>query len=338
MKIFLDSLDVNLIKRYSAIGLLSGITTNPTFAKRFNMTDDIEMVKKVREALGEGEIHVEAFGDTKEEIIESANTLFHKTNDSNLVFKIPFSEQGIGACRALLMNNFKTNLHLVFSINQAALAASIGATYICPLVGRLDDTGQGYDAMDEINNMVAAYENNAEVTQIMVSSVRHPQHVVKAYMCGVDAITIPPNVLSQMFHHSLTVSGIYTFKSDIEAVKPISVKAINSNLVVSEDASLNLCLSLMVTHKGGAVAVRSNDSRLVGILTAGDFKRLIQKNTPLNLDDRVEKHMNKKPISIDVSDTVSDAGKLMRQFNIDQLVVVDNESVIGILDAKEVTL
>ncbi len=335
MKIFLDSLDVNLIKQYADIGLLAGITTNPTFARRFNMADDIEMISQVRQALGDGEIHVEAFGDTKDEILKNVKNILDKTDDSNLVFKIPFSEHGVSACKELLMNNIKTNLHLIFSINQAMLAASIKSTYICPLVGRLDDSG--YDAMRNIKEMVSAFKANSESTLIMVSSVRHPQHVTKSYECGVDAITIPPSVLSQMFYHSLTDVGVRTFRNDIEVIKPISAKAINSNLVVNRDDTLQHCLSLMVMHKGGAVAIRSSDNQLAGIFTAGDLKRLVQKNVPFNLDDKIERFMVKNPISIGINEPVSKAGEIMKQFNIDQLVVVDNESVVGILDAKEIT-
>ena len=336
MKIFLDSLDVSLIRRYSEIGLLSGITTNPTFARRFNMADDIDMITKVRQVLGEGEIHVEAFGETKDEILENANSILDKTNDYNLVFKIPFSEDGVSACRELLINNIKTNLHLIFSINQAMLAASIKSTYICPLVGRLDDSG--YDAMRNLKEIVNAFKINSESTMIMVSSVRHSQHVTKAYECGVDAITIPPSVLSQMFYHSLTDVGVRTFRNDIEVIKPISAKAINSNLVVNKDDTLQHCLSLMVMHKGGAVAIRSDDNRPMGIFTAGDLKRLVQKNVPFNLGDKIEGFMTKTPILIDVNETVSKAGEIIHQFNIDQLVVVANESIIGILDKKEVNL
>ena len=226
MKIFLDSLDVNLIKKYGEMGLLSGITTNPTFSKRFGMHDDIEMVSKIREALGEGEIHVEAFGDTKEEIIKNAHRLLEKTNDSNLVFKIPFSESGLGACKELVKSGVRTNMHLIYSINQAILAVAIKSTYICPLVGRLDDTG--HDAMENVKNIKEAFKANSESTLIMISSVRHPQHVLKAYMYGADVVTVPPNVLSQMFYHPLTDKGVHTFKSDIEATKPVSTKIINS--------------------------------------------------------------------------------------------------------------
>jgi transaldolase len=335
MKIFLDSLDVNLIKKYAELGLLAGITTNPTFSKRFGMHDDIELVNKVRDALGEGEIHVEAFGDKKDEIIKNANRLLEKTNDGNLVFKIPFSEQGIGASKELVKSGIKTNLHLIYSINQAILAVAIKSTYICPLVGRLDDTG--HDAMENVKNIKNAFKLNSESTLIMVSSVRHPQHVLKAYMNGADAVTIPPPVLSQMFYHPLTDTGVYSFKNDIEAIKPLSTKIINSNLRVNEHDTIHQCLSLMAMHKSGAVAVCSAGNRLVGIFTAGDLKRLVQKNVQFKEDDKIEQFMSKNPISIGITETVSKARELMQQFNIDQLVVVDNESVIGILDIKEVS-
>lgn len=333
MKIFLDSLDVNLIKKYSGVGLLAGITTNPTFSKRFGMLDDIEMVSKIREALGEGEIHVEAFGDTKGEIIKNVDRLLEKTNDSDLVFKIPFSEQGLSACKEFVKSGIKTNMHLIYSINQAILAAAIKSTYICPLVGRLDDTG--HDAMENVKNIKEAFKVNSESTLIMVSSVRHPQHVLKAYMYGADVVTVPPNVLSQMFYHPLTDKGVHTFKSDIEATKPVSTKTINSNLVVNEHDTIEHCLSLMVMHKGGAVAIRSSSNRLAGIFTAGDLKRLIQKNIRFNMDDKIKKFMNKTPVSVDINETVSKAVELMQQFDIDQLVIVDNGSVVGILDVKE---
>jgi len=334
MKIFLDTLDTNMIKKYSEMGLLSGITTNPTFSKRFGMHDDIEMINKIRKALGSGEIHVEAFGDKSDEIIKNAKRLTEKTSDNNLVFKIPFNSYGIRACKELIAEGFKTNLHLIFSINQALLAASIKSTYICPLVGRLDDVGN--DAMNNIKDMVNAFETNSESTRIMISSVRHPQHVLKAYKYGADVITIPPNVLSQMFYHPLTDKGINIFKNDLEIINPISTKTINSDLIVNEHDNIKHCLSSMVAQKGGAIAICYNNNRLAGIFTGGDLKRLIQKKVPFNMDDEIGKFMNKKPVLIDISETVLKARELMQQFKIDQLVVVDNESVVGILDIKEV--
>jgi len=334
MKIFLDTLDINLIKQYSGMGLLSGITTNPTFSKRFNMANDVDMIFKVRQALGEGEIHVEAFGDTKNEIIENADRLLKKTSDKNLVFKIPFTDYGVAATMELISNNLKTNLHLIYSLNQAILAATVRSTYICPLVGRLDDIG--HDAMENIKNIVSIYRKNSGTPLVMVSSVRHPQHVLRAYEYEADAITIPPNVLTQMFYHPLTDTGIVAFKDDINTIKPISTKAINSKVVVRGEDTLQKCLTIMTVNKYGAVAVCSG-KKLSGIFTAGDLRRLIQKNGHLNVNEKIEKFMNSRPITININESVSKAKEVMSEFNIDHLIVLDGNNVAGIIDAKALT-
>jgi TalC/MipB family fructose-6-phosphate aldolase len=334
MKIFLDSLDTNQIKKYSRMGLLSGITTNPTFSKRFGMSNDIEMVKKIRLALGKGEIHVEAFGDSKDKIVTNARRLKNETDDNDLVFKIPFSEEGIAASKELIDEGSKTNLHLVYSINQALLAAVVKATYVCPLIGRLDDVG--HDATKNVIRMKESFREQSESTLIMASSIRHPQHVLRAYESGIDAITIPPSVLSQMFYHPLTDNGVSIFKNDVEAIKLISSCDINSDLVVKETDTIFYCLSLMAMHKSGAVVILSEESRLLGIFTAGDLKRLVLDGKTLTNNEVVGRYMVRNPISINSNETLSDAKEMMRKFGIDHLVVMNDELVLGILDTKEI--
>lgn len=329
MELFLDSLDVKKIRKYSK--LLAGVTTNPTLARRFGMRDDITMIRRIREALEDGEIHVEAFGNTADEIIGYAKNLLKKSRDKNLVFKIPFNLEGVIACKELVESRLKTNLHLVFSVNQALIAASIKSTYICPLVGRLDDIG--HDAMENVKDMVEAFKANHETTKIMVSSVRHPQHVKRAYICGANAVTIPLDVIIKMFYHPLTTSGTAIFRSDIEATKPISTRKIDSDLITEDKDTLRHCISLMVVHKGGAVAVKSNN-RLVGVFTAGDLKRLVEKGIQFD-DDVIGKFMTKKPLTIGINESIAQARDLLKKFNINQLVVVDGENVIGILDSKD---
>lgn len=335
MKIFLDSLDTKQIKKYSGMGLLSGITTNPTFSKRFGMSNDIEMVKKIRLALGKGEIHVEAFGDSKDEIVTNARRLKNKTDDNDLVFKIPFSEEGIAASKELIDKGFKTNLHLIYSVNQALLAAAIKATYVCPLIGRLDDVG--HDAIKNVRRMKESFKEQSESTLIMASSIRHPQHVLRAYENGIDAITIPPNVLSQMFYHPLTNNGVSIFKNDVEAIKLISSYNINSDLIVKETDTIFHCLSVMAIHKSGAVVVSSGKSRLLGIFTAGDLKRLIRDGKTFAENEVVGNYMVRNPISINSNETLLDAKEMMRKFGIDHLVVMNDEIVLGILDRKEIS-
>ena len=148
MKIFLDTIDLKIIKRFYEMGVLYGVTTNPTLAKRFGMADDIEMVKKIRKVMPFGEIHVEAFGNSSSEILENALRINSLTKDEDLVFKVPFSDEGVKATKCLKQQGFKTNLHLIFSANQSLIAASVGSDYICPLVGRLDDIG--HDALQNV--------------------------------------------------------------------------------------------------------------------------------------------------------------------------------------------
>jgi transaldolase len=212
MKIYLDTLDIDMIRKHRY--LISGITTNPTIAKRYGFRDTMEIIDKVRKIMDSGEIHVEVLGVNKSDIINQVSVNNEKIKDSEIIYKIPFSEGAIDAC-AYLRNNgnkSKINIHLVYSLNQALLAASVGVTYICPLVGRLDDIG--HDAFDNIREINNAFKKNNEITKIMISSVRHPKHVMDAYKQGVDAITIPPNILERMFKHPLTEDGTKRFEYD----------------------------------------------------------------------------------------------------------------------------
>lgn len=215
MKIFLDTLDLKLIKYYSDIGILSGVTTNPTFSKKFNMYDDKETIKKVRETLGSyvEEIHVEVLAQGAENIIKKAKAISKETQDMNLVFKLPFGLTSLQAAKVLTKEGYKTNIHLIYSVNQALLSTKSNTTYICPLLGRLEDIG--INAIEQIKDMQKAFELNNEKTQIMVSSVRCPRHVIESYKIGVSAITVPPDILEKMFYHPLTRIGIAKFKEDL---------------------------------------------------------------------------------------------------------------------------
>ena len=155
-------------------------------------------------------------------------------------------------------------------------------------------------------------------------------------MIGVDAVTIRPNILAQMFYHPLTDKGTEVFKMDTEMLKPVATRDINKNLVVKETDSLDYCLALMIANKGGAVAVSSDDGRLKGIFTAGDLKRLIGNKEEFDMKRNISEYMNKNPLVVDINETVADATQLMRDNDVDQLVVVDRDKVIGILDIKEV--
>jgi len=207
MKIFIDTLDINDIERYNRMGIIVGVTTNPTFMKKWGFKDTEDMIKQIRTVMPTGEIHVEVFKLSTREIIDEAEYLNEKY--SELVFKIPFTYWGLRAVKKLESNDIKCNVHLIFSVNQAIMADAVGATYICPLVGRLDDIGA--DGIHLIEQLNETWIN----ANIMVSSVRHPHHVQQAAMHKfVEAITIPPAVLDKMLYHPLTEKGIEQFESD----------------------------------------------------------------------------------------------------------------------------
>lgn len=224
MEIFIDSLDFGKIREYANMGVISGVTTNPTLARRHGMSVDIEMIKRTREALGDSkmEIHVEAFGETTQEIIDEVVRILGESKDTALVFKIPFFKAGVQAVHDLKSKfpTVKTNMHLIFSHNQAIIASIVGSDYICPLVGRLDDEGhQGTTYVSEITD---TFKKIGIRTKVMMSSVRHPLHVIEAMKASVDVVAVPDNVLEMMFYHTLTVDGIKRFKSDLAQKNPVS--------------------------------------------------------------------------------------------------------------------
>ena len=138
------------------------------------------------------------------------------SQDDNLIFKIPFSKQGVQAANKLKKLNYKTNLHLIFSINQALIASNIKSDYICPLIGRLDDVG--HDAIHNLKEIISAYQSCSSQTKVMASSIRNPLHVIRALGAGADVVTIPSNILGQMFDHPLTDIGYKLFKKDLERI------------------------------------------------------------------------------------------------------------------------
>lgn len=334
MDIFLDTLDTNLIKKYYRLGIIRGITSNPTLQRRFNIKDDIKAIFSIRNVMPLGEIHTEATGSTANEIVKDAYRILDESGDKNLVFKIPFSVYGIEAVSELVSDGVKTSLHLIYSLNQAILAASVDSTYICPLFGRLDDIG--HDAIKNVSSIEEGYHIQNSNTKIMASSIRHPSHVANAYIVGVDAITIPPNVMELMFQHPLTQRGIETFFEDYESLKPISSRKINTNLFVKPDTSLSDCLSLMVQEKAGAVIVVNKKKEVKGIFTSGDLKRIaLQK---IDVTDDIEKYMNKSPIMVNMNDTVSEGKNIIKEFDIEDLVVMNNDIAIGLLDVKDILI
>jgi transaldolase len=208
MKIFIDTADVAAIREYAAIGIIDGVTTNPSLiAKTGRRFEDV--VKEIC-AVVDGPISAEAIATDSKAMIPEARALakIHK----NIVVKIPMTAEGLKTVRAVSAEGIKTNVTLCFSSPQALLAAKAGATYISPLVGRLDDISS--DGMGLIEEIVEIYDNYDFDTQVLVASIRHPLHFVEAARMGAHVATVPPNVLGQLLRHPLTDLGIEKFLGD----------------------------------------------------------------------------------------------------------------------------
>ena len=212
MKIFIDTANIEQIKEVNSWGILDGVTTNPSLVAKENK-DFSTLVKEIC-AVVDGPISVEAVSITAKDIVPEARKI--AAGNKNIVVKIPMTEEGLKATKILASEGIKVNMTLIFSANQALLAAKAGARYVSPFVGRLDDIGQnGMDLIAEIMDILENYEFDCEV---IVASVRDPIHVTEAARLGAHVATIPYDVLKKMFKHPLTDSGIEKFLKDWEKV------------------------------------------------------------------------------------------------------------------------
>lgn len=212
MKIFLDTANIDEIREGVELGVIDGVTTNPSLIAREGRRFD-EVVGEIC-AIVDGPISAEAVSMTSKEMFEEAKRL--SEIHPNIVVKIPMTEEGLKTVKKCKKVGIKTNVTLVFSPNQALLAAKAGATYVSPFVGRLDDIT--HYGMDLVRSIVQIFSNYDFETEIIVASVRNPLHVLEAAMAGADIATVPYKVLKQMFRHPLTDIGIERFLKDWEKV------------------------------------------------------------------------------------------------------------------------
>jgi len=208
MKFFIDTANVEEIKEAASMGLLDGVTTNPSLVAKEGK--DFKKLLNEIIAIVDGPISAEVVSTDFEGMMKEAHELaaIHK----NIVVKIPLIPEGIKVVKALSSEGIKTNVTLCFSASQALIAAKAGATYISPFVGRLDDIS--HSGMQLIDQIVTIYNNYGYGTQVLVASIRHPLHLVEAAELGAHVATIPFGVIKKLFNHPLTDSGLEKFLSD----------------------------------------------------------------------------------------------------------------------------
>jgi len=211
MEFFLDTANLDQIREVGELGLLDGVTTNPTLMSREG-GDWREQAALICEAV-DGPVSLEVIGTTAGEMIKEAKDLV--SFGPNVVVKIPMIPEGLKALRELAEREIRTNVTLVFSPNQALLAAKLGAAYVSPFVGRLDALGQS--GMEGVGQMRTIFDNYGFATKILVASVRHPMHVLDSGLIGADVVTLPYSTILQLMHHPLTDKGLAAFLADWEA-------------------------------------------------------------------------------------------------------------------------
>ena len=211
MKFFIDTANLAEIKEAISLGVVDGVTTNPSLVAKEGNVDFHTRIKEICELIS-GPVSAEVIALETEEMIEEARELAALSD--NVVVKIPMTVEGLKAVQILSNEGIKTNVTLVFSANQALLAAKAGATYISPFVGRLDDRAhEGMDLIKDINTILENYDLDSE---IITASIRSPRHVKNAALVGADIATIPFGVIEKMSQHPLTDIGIKRFLNDWE--------------------------------------------------------------------------------------------------------------------------
>jgi transaldolase len=213
MQIFLDTANIDEIRKYASYGIIDGVTTNPSLIAK----EGVSLEKRIREIceLVEGPVSSEVIAIDYEGMLEEARK--YAAWAPNVFVKLPLTMDGVKACRTLTGESIHVNMTLVFSINQAILAAKAGADLVSPFVGRLDDISE--DGMSLVRDMVQVFRNNSWGAKVLAASIRHPEHVAEAARAGAGVVTVPSAVLEQMFRHPLTDKGLAQFLADWEKVK-----------------------------------------------------------------------------------------------------------------------
>jgi len=209
MRIFLDTANIDQIRQAAKLGVISGVTTNPSLVSKEGATDYEATIKEICSIIS-GPISTEVLVEGVEPMIEQARQI--STWAPNIVIKIPATTEGLEVTSALAKEGIKVNFTLCFSLNQAILGALAGATYVSPFVGRLDDIG--HNGMELVRDIVDVFTHYQLPTQVIAASLRHPQHCVAAAKAGAHIATVPYQILMQMIKHPLTDIGVARFLSD----------------------------------------------------------------------------------------------------------------------------
>ncbi len=333
MELYLDSVNLNEIKEAFALGTLAGLTTTPTFMHREGIKDVDAMILTLADIVPV--LQVEALGKTADDVLREAERLISLgLNPEKTVFKIPVSLEGIKACKMLRNKGLLVNVHLIYTLQQAYMAANADATYACPLVGRLQD--QGHDALALVEQCVDMVDRYLYTTKIMFSSVRNAEHVRNAINIGVHTITVPWSILKKLTENNFTELGTKQFYDHTLLLTTKVGDIIRKDNPTVHPGDTIMDASLKMTESGlGAVSVVDNRGNLIGIFTDGNLRRSLKESGKSLLDKKMSDFNFQAPLTIHPDDLLENALSMIKKNKVDNIIVVKDQIPIGMLDIQD---
>lgn len=333
MELFLDSADFQEIESAFQLGFLTGLTTTPTFMHREGISDIDEAIIKLSKMVPI--LQIEALGNNASEIYAEAHRLIQLgLAKEKTVFKIPVSLEGVKVCKRLTDEGIMVNVYLVYTLQQAYMAMAAGATYVCPLVGRLQD--QGHDAIALVQQCVDAVNYYGYNTKIMFSSVRNAEHVRNAINIGVHTITVPWKILKQLTDNVFTTLGTDQFfiHTRLMTTRVREIISSDNPVVTIEDDILTATVKM--TESGmGAVTVVDLTGNITGIFTDGDLRRSLKTYGKEILSKKMSEFKFNYPITIDADELINEAAAIIKEKKVDNIVVTSQSKLFGMLDIQD---
>lgn len=332
MELYLDSVDFKEVEEAMKLGIVAGLTTTPTFMARQGITDIDGAIVKLSKMVPV--LQIEALGNTPDEIVAEADRQIALGLDpKKTVFKVPVSLTGIQACKKLRDKGYMVNVHLVYTLNQAYLAMEAGATYVCPLAGRMQDNG--IDALTLFGQILDLVERFGYQSKIMFSSVRHSEHVRNALELGVHTCTVPWGVIKKLADNHLTAVGTSQFVNDTRLMTERVSELVTETSTVSSANTLTEALVKMTESGLGAVPVVDNAGALIGVFTDGDLRRKIKEQGNSVISAKMGDFTYKTPVTIAPEALLYDAVKLFKEHQIDTIIVSKGGKPEGMIDIQD---
>lgn len=335
MELFLESHDLKEIEEAFKSGIPAGLTASVAFINRPASTDETALLLKLAKMCSI--IQIDALGEMAESIVHDAHRLLDLgISPESTVFRIPVSMEGIKACRILSKEGLKVNIQSVFTLQQAYVAMQAGAAYISIPAGRLQD--HGYDSQHVLEQCVSCAHTYGYQTRIMMTSVRSSDFVRSAIQMGVQAIALPWNIIRGLTENDYTKASNQQFFENTRLMTvqvKDALRGINPVVYLTD----NILDAVVQMSQGGlgAVAVLDENHKVKGVFTDGDLRRLLQNGGKDILQMKMGEMQFKSPISIESGAYLNDAARILKEKRIDNLLVIDNGKLIGMLDIQDLS-